>query len=330
VLGAAGHEQAKGASNGLRRKLSRGIRPSLAHPNRTGASQISIMPTLSQTDPVLETQVFWERHKIKVFAVLILALLAVAAWGGYRIYNERLDATAASSLAAAKTAADFRKVIAQYPGTPAVASAYLFLAEEQRKDKKFTEANATLQLFIDKYPKHELKGTARMGMAGNLESLGKRDEALSMYQGLAADDPQGFSAPAALMAELPLLKAKNQTEEARRVCESVLSKYRESVFANEAQRQLRLLKPPTPPEATPPPPSPPSPATILRGLVPSLFARPPNPPKPSASASAAPTAAAPTAAAPTAAAPTAAAPTAAAPTAAPPPPSSTKRHRRHR
>src|SRR5437868_4726117 len=116
------------------------------------------MPTLSSADPVLETQVFWFRHKKEVFALLIFAFLAIVAWGGYRFYSDRRDATAATSLAAAKTATDFRKIIAQFPTTPAAGSAHLFLAEEQRKEKKFSEANATLQSFIDKYPQHELKG----------------------------------------------------------------------------------------------------------------------------------------------------------------------------
>ena len=177
-----------------------------------------------------------------MFAVLVLTLLTVAAWGGYRLYSDRRDATAANVLAAAKTAADFQRVIAQYKNTPAGGSAYLFLAEEQRKDKKLEEANATLQSFVDKNPKHQLKGTARMAMAANLESLGKRDEALTVYQRLAADDPQGFTAPIALISEVHILKEKNQIEEARRVCEAVLTQYRESLVASEATRQLGLLK----------------------------------------------------------------------------------------
>lgn len=226
----------------LRAQLSRGITPSVALPNRADASRIPNMPTLSSADPVLETQVFWDRHKREVFAALLIALLAVAAWGGYRLYSDRRDATAANLLTAAKTAADFQKVIALYPGTAAGGSAYLFLAEEQRKEKKFNEADVTLQSFVDKNPKHQLKGTARMAMAANLESLGKRDEALTVYQRLAADDPQGFIAPIAMIAEVHILQEKNQVEEARRVCETILTKYRDSLVASEATRQLRLLK----------------------------------------------------------------------------------------
>jgi predicted negative regulator of RcsB-dependent stress response len=223
------------------------------------------MATLSSADPVLETQVFWERHKKKVFAVLVLALLSVAAWGGHRIYSDRRDASAANLLATAKTAAEFQKVVAQYPGTPAAGSACLFVAEEQRKEQKFTEANTTLQAFVEKYPTHELKGTARMAMAANLESLGKREEALAVYQRLAADDPQGFSAPAAMISQVYILKQQNQAEEARRVCETILTKYRDSVVASEATRQLRLLKPPAPPEA--PIATAPQPATNLPNFL---------------------------------------------------------------
>jgi predicted negative regulator of RcsB-dependent stress response len=196
--------------------------------------------------------VFWDRHKNKVFAALLLALFAVAAWGGFRIYTERRDAAAASLLAAAKSAPDFQKIVAQYPGTPAGASACLFLAEEQKKEKKFTEANATLQSFLDKNPKHELRGFARMAMAANLEALGKPDEALTAYQRLATDDPEGFTAPIAMISQVHILKEKKQTDEARRICETILTKYRDSLVANEAQRQLRLLKggePATPPSA---------------------------------------------------------------------------------
>ncbi|HEX7517862.1 MAG TPA: tetratricopeptide repeat protein [Chthoniobacterales bacterium] len=234
------------------------------------------MPTFSSADPVLETQVFWDRHKKEVFAALVLALLSVVAWGGYRLYSDRRDATAANLLTAAKTAADFQKVIAQYPGTPAGGSAYLFLADEQRKEKKFNEANASLQSFIDKNPKHQLKGTARMAMAANLESLGKRDEALTVYQRLAADDPQGFIAPIAMISEVQILKEKNQIEEARRVCETILTKYRDSLVASEATRQLRLLKSGDEPAN---PAAPPVTATVAPAAsIPSLLLRPPAPP----------------------------------------------------
>ena len=53
---------------------------------------------------------------------------------------------------------------------------------------------------------------------------------------------------------MPLLKAKNRNDEARRVCETIISQYRDSILANEAMRELiSLPKPATAPVAMPAP-----------------------------------------------------------------------------
>jgi len=213
------------------------------------------MPTLSTSDAALEREVFWDRYKKEVMALLILGLAAVAAFGGYRLYADHRANTAATILADAKTPADFQKVIAEYPSSPAGQSAYLLLADAQRNEKKFAEANATLQTFLEKFPKHELAGTARLAMAGNLEALGKKDEALATYQGLVTSDPKGFTAPVALFSQIHLLKEKKQIAEARRICETIMTQYRESRFAAEAAYQLRLLKVGNEPAAMPAPPA---------------------------------------------------------------------------
>ena len=206
-------------------------------------SKSQTMPTtLSSADPVLESQILWVRYKKHLFVALVFIFLAVGAWGAFRFRADRRETAAASALGAAKTAADFQKVITDYPGTPAGDSAYMFLAEQQRNDKKFEEANATLQKFVDKNPKNELKATARLAIGANLESLGKLDDALAAYQKLATDDPQSYTAPFAMIGQARVYKQQNKTDDARRVCEAVLTQYRESLLASEAQRQLNMLK----------------------------------------------------------------------------------------
>ncbi|MGZ5553828.1 MAG: tetratricopeptide repeat protein [Chthoniobacterales bacterium] len=195
------------------------------------------------TDPVLETQVFWVKYRMEILIALIVVLVALAGYGGYRLYLAKRDASAADLLANAKTPDDFQKVFAQYPDAPAAATACLRLAESQRKAGKFAEANTTLQTFVRSYPKHDLVATAKSAMAGNLESLGKKDEALEMYKRIAAENPRSFNAPLALLAEVPLLKQKGQIDEARRVCETVLTQYRDSYASSDAQRYLGTLKP---------------------------------------------------------------------------------------
>jgi TolA-binding protein len=195
----------------------------------------------SSSDPALEARILWERRKKELAAGLAVIVIALAAFGGYRFYIERRDTAAAEMMTSAKTARDYQELIAKYPDAPATAGSYLLLAAAQRSEKKFSEANATLQTFIDKNPKHELVTTAYMAIAANLESLGKPDEALATYQRIATEHSDSFNAPLALFSEVPLLKAKNQTAEARHVCETILTQYRESYIAAEAARQLRMM-----------------------------------------------------------------------------------------
>ena len=221
------------------------------------------METLTTSEAAHDRDVFWERYKREVMAVLVVALLAVAGYGGYQLYSSRQANAAAAKLASAKTGEDFQKVTAEYPRTAAGASAYLLLADAQRKEKKFSEANTTLQTFLDKFPQHELGGTARLAMAGNLEAMGKKDEALTAYQRLVAADPKGFAAPIALYSQIHLYKEKKQIAEARKVCESLMTQYRESRLAADAAYQLRLLKVDSPPAvSTAPPAAPPRPGPV--------------------------------------------------------------------
>jgi TolA-binding protein len=231
------------------------------------------MPTtLSTTDTAPERDVFWERYKKEVMAVLILALLAVAGYGGYRIYSDRQANAAAAMLASAQAAPDFQKVISEYPSTAAGASAYLLLANSQRNEKKFSEANATLQTFLDKFPKHELAGTARLAMAGNLEAMGKKDDALTAYQRLVSGDPHGFTAPIALYSQVHLFKEKKQIQDARRACETIKSQYPQSRLVADAEYQLHLLKVDNPPAPAPAPPP-----TIAAPPPPAVSSGPPAP-----------------------------------------------------
>src|ERR1700745_3242433 len=211
------------------------------------------MPTAPppSRDVPLETRFFWERFKKPITAALLIVLIAVIAFTGYRFYSDRRAANASALLASARSAQEYQQVIDSYPSTPAAADAYLLLAEAHRNEKKFAEANTTLQTFIAKYPQHELMSTARMAMAANLESMGKTDEALAMYQQIASSYPNSFNAPMALVSQVYILKAKNRNDDARRICETILTQYRTSIWAGEAMQQLRLLKPSSSPAPGP-------------------------------------------------------------------------------
>jgi TolA-binding protein len=227
------------------------------------------MPTVSppSRDVAVDVTVFWVRHRTELLAALIVLLLGAGAFAGYRFYSEHRKSAAAKLLAQAQSIPDYQRVIDQYSGTPACASSYLLLAETQRNKQNYKEANTTLQIFIDRFPQHDLVSTARMAMAANFEAMGKPNEALSTLQRVVSNYPKSFNAPLALLSQVHLLKEKGQMAEARRVCENFLTQYRDSYLAGEASRQLRMLKP----EATQPASTTPQPS------VAPTIALPPNP-----------------------------------------------------
>jgi len=211
------------------------------------------MPTAPppSRDVALETRFFLERFKKPIITAAMVILFAAIAFTGYRFYSDRRAAAASATLASANTAQEYGQVIARYPSTSAAADAYILLAEARRKEKKFAEANKTLETFIAKYAKHEFVSTAKMAMAANLDSMGKTDEALVMYQQIASAYPTSYVAPLAMLSQVYILKSKNRNDDARRICETMLTQFRTSFWASEAMQQLRLLKPIT--TSTPPP-----------------------------------------------------------------------------
>jgi hypothetical protein len=72
-----------------------------------------------------------------------------------------------------------------------------------------------------------------------------------MYQQITSAYPNGYAAPLAMLSQVYILKARNRNDDARRICETILTQYRTSFWAGEAMQQLRLLKPIT--TSTPPP-----------------------------------------------------------------------------
>jgi predicted negative regulator of RcsB-dependent stress response len=239
------------------------------------------------TDPALDAQVFWYKFRNEIAILLVVAIVGIVGVAGYRFYRDRRDTTAATLFAAAKTPAAYQEVINRYGDTGAAASAYLLLADAQRKDGKYAEANATLLKFLDKFPRHELATTARMAMAANLQAMGKQDEALATYQQIASVNATSFNAPMALIEQVHILQDEGKINEARRICESIMTQYRDSYAAMEANQLLRTFlksaKPEIPPVVAPPKPGAPASATV----PPAMKVLPAAPPAPS-SASVAP------------------------------------------
>ena len=263
-------------------------------PNAPGSNEPT--PALSTPAPQppqeFDLLAFWIMHQRLVIRILIVALLAVAVWGAWLFMDYRRRAGSEDALGNAKTAADYRKVTADWTGTPAAGTAFIRLAEELRKEGKPADAAQALRDFLDKYPLHPLRVAASHALASSLETAGKFDEALAAYQQFAASHGRSAFAPLAYVGQARVLMSLGRQDEARKVLESIEQKFSGNPLMEEANVLLDEIKNPAArktggsPRPTPPPAPAPAPALNLQGTTPAPL--PPGTPAPSISITPAP------------------------------------------
>ena len=245
---------------------------------------------------------FWIMHQRLIIRLFIVALLAVAIWGVWLFMDYRRRAGSEEALANATNAAEYRKVTADWSGTPAAGTATIRLAEALRKEDKPAEAADALRDFLAKYPLHPLRVPASHALASSLETAGKNDEALAAYQQFASAHGRSAFAPLAFIGQARVLIALGKPEDARKVLESIEQKFPGNPLMEEAKELLDEIKNPAArktggtPRPTPTPAPAPAPALNLQGATPAPL--PPGAPAPSISLTPAPAAPAPPAPSP--------------------------------
>ena len=133
--------------------------------------------------------------------VLVVLAAGMTLWAWNKGQNEAaanqalLDIPTVSGLSAstglpasddAATLDALRKIIAEYPGTTAGASAQLLAARSLFSEGKYPEAQQAFAKFIADHPGHELIPQAQIGVAASLEGQGKISEAVTKYKEVAA------------------------------------------------------------------------------------------------------------------------------------------------
>ena len=185
---------------------------------------------------------FWYMYKTKILTyggiVLAAALitLAVATANYVRTTNSE------TLYAQAQTAANFQAIVQKYPGTPAGGNAALRLGELLRRDGKYDESAAVLRTFAEKYPKHPLAPGAWTSLAVTYETQGKLNEALSAYETAIAKYPEAYTTPLAMMAQARINLQKGSKDEARRIYTDVTARYGQTIYGQEAQRELHFIQ----------------------------------------------------------------------------------------
>ena len=204
-------------------------------------------PATADTPPAeqeFDLLAFWIEHGKLIIRLVTLALVAVGIWGAVEFMQYRKRVGSEEALAMAKSPEEFRKVIADWSGTPSAGIAHLRLADELRKAGKPEEAAAALKDFLEKYPLHPLRAGGAHALAADLETAGKLDEALAAYQRLGSFGSKSAFAPLAFIGQARVLNAQGKPDEARRALETVQQQFPGSPFFEEANAWLEEIKNP--------------------------------------------------------------------------------------
>lgn len=201
-------------------------------------------PPSASDEPVYEIDPFellWEQHKNKIIggAIALVAVIgAVFAWYFIKTSCENASETA---FAAAKTPADYQAVIDRYSSLPVAGDAALLLGKSLRDEKKYDEANAVLDRFVQAQPKHPFAPLARVASAENLALAGRIDEAAKVLEAVAQSDGASFAAPVALLIAAETRTAQGQRDAAIRIYRELQRTFPTSVAAQVAAPTAEAL-----------------------------------------------------------------------------------------
>jgi tol-pal system protein YbgF len=212
----------------------------MSSPAETSQQQPTPTPQHTGFDPIE----FWYLHKSKIIALSALFVVALVGYAVFEFTERTARESANMAFAAAKTADDFRKVIAEHSGQMAAGNAQLELSGLLRKEGKYDEANTVLRSFVEQHPTHPMLAGAWLSLGQNAEAAGKVDEALTNYQKILTTFPNSYAVPIALLAQGRIQKNKGQNDAAKRSFEQVISQYQMTSFQFEAQREMASLNKP--------------------------------------------------------------------------------------
>ena len=191
--------------------------------------------------PVTPTEAFLEKNFRKIVLVAVVAVAAVAVIGMIRYKTHQTALAAAEQVSSAKTVEDCDLVAQKYPGSIAAGNAALLKADLLWKANKKDSAVGTLKEFTKSFPKHPFFLSGLMGLASKLESIGDKAEAKAIYERLTGEFGKSEFAPLAQARLGDMLWADGKDDEAKKLFESLPSKYPGELSVGVSQSRLDLI-----------------------------------------------------------------------------------------
>jgi predicted negative regulator of RcsB-dependent stress response len=208
---------------------------------------------------------FLEQH----FKKLLIGLLAVGAgvgvWLVVRQQTEHKALEQAQAFTGSETLDDYKKVIANHPGTVAAGSAQLMIANLLAQNNDIAGALDELKKFSADHPRHPMTDHAAFRAAVLTAEKDGPEAGISQYEGFINQFPDSPLRPLAQMRKADALVVTGKRDDALALYESIQKDntlYGNAVLAEAKERAAQVkLQPPTEVEFVPEPTPPPAAAT---------------------------------------------------------------------
>jgi len=197
-------------------------------------------------------------YRKQILTAVIVLVIVIGAFVGYRVWAASRDANAQNMLAGAikvlndtagikadkerheKAIAEFQKVVAVYPSLPAaqIARYYIALSRDGLGDK---DAGIRELDTLANSGDPKVQGIARFALAGVYKSHGDAQKAVDLYRKIV--DEGGYSKSAALFELATVQQSLGQTGPAREAYQRIVNEFADSPFRQLADEALRELGP---------------------------------------------------------------------------------------
>jgi predicted negative regulator of RcsB-dependent stress response len=137
-----------------------------------------------------QLQDFWVKNRKTIYAMGIVAILAIVVRGAYNEVVARREAGIEAAFAAAATPARLQAFVRENSRHPLAGAAYLQLADEAYAGARFAEAQGYYQKAIEVLPGTPFAARATLGRAVCLLQSGQPAEGTALLQQLAGDADQ--------------------------------------------------------------------------------------------------------------------------------------------
>lgn len=214
-----------------------------SEPTSKAASHNPLNNKALETSEVPEVLDFLKDNGVSILVGAAVAAAIFLGWSLYRNLQNSKSAAAASRLFSAQSSEQVQQVIAEFPNTPSAPMAQLLLASQAFDQGQYEVAQNLFAQFLERYPKHELRANAALGINQCLEAAGRYADALAGYNRFIAEYPENFLLPSATFGIARSQEFLGQFDAAEKTYEAFIeSRPEDDNWRARAQSSLALLK----------------------------------------------------------------------------------------